>query len=246
MSITAGEQAEQLREEGYTVIKAVMDETEVENYRRLVDHLYELFDPRIDHPGINVDEGAAGEPVDWSKRPQEHNMATTILARHSAFWTIPTREPVSSLIRDMLGEDVVLSSLNSLEPLPGRGHQNLHRDEGPAGPEGYVTANSIWVLDPMDQGNGATRLVPGTHRTDELTQDDDPRLIFAAADPGDVIVTNAHVLHAASRNNDGRRRRVLHAYYTQRGRVVQTDWSRYLPARTQHAMPDELKRVVNL
>jgi ectoine hydroxylase-related dioxygenase (phytanoyl-CoA dioxygenase family) len=121
----------------------------------------------------------------------------------------------------------VLSSLNSLEPLQGHGHQPLHRDEGPVGPEGFVTANTIWVLDSMDAGNGATRLIPGTHTTTELSDDTDARLLYAEAAAGSVVVTNAHMLHGASMNRDGRRRRVIHGYFTRRGRQVQSDFRYY-------------------
>jgi len=38
--------------------------------------------------------------------------------------------------------------------------------------------------------------------------------------PGSVVVTNARVLHGASIIRDGRRRRVIHGYYTKRGSAV--------------------------
>ena len=132
-----------------------------------------------------------------------------------------------SLVRSVIGQDCVLSSLNSLEPLQGHGHQPLHRDEGPIGPEGFVTANTIWVLDPMDAGNGATRLITGTHNSAELADDADARLTYVDAAPGSVVVVNAHVLHGASMNRDGRRRRVIHGYFTRRGRQLQTDFRYY-------------------
>jgi len=158
---------------------------------------------------------------------RQYNFATCLLTKHSSMWPLVDREPVMSLVRSVIGPDCVLSSLNSLEPLQGHGHQPLHRDEGPVGPEGFVTANTIWVLDSMDAGNGATRLIPGTHTTAELSDDTDARLLYAEATAGSVVVTNAHVLHGASMNRDGRRRRVIHGYFTKRGRRLQTDFRYY-------------------
>lgn len=235
---------EELRDTGFTIVPHVLSTEEVEQLKDLLDHLYALFDPAIDPAGLDVSKGAAGERL--TERPKERNWASNLVAKHSVMWGLIEREPVIDLIRQTIGEACVLSSMNSLEPIKGYGRQPLHRDEGPIGAEGAVTANSIWVLDGMDPDNGATRVVPGTHTTDELTGDDDPRVVYAEAPPGSVVVTNAHVLHAASENRDGRRRRVVHAYYTRRGRAVQTDWARYVPSAVVDRMPDATRRMLGL
>jgi ectoine hydroxylase-related dioxygenase (phytanoyl-CoA dioxygenase family) len=102
------------------------------------------------------------------------------------------------------------------------------------------------VLDAMDEGNGATRLIPETHTTAELTHDDDPRLIYASAAAGSVIITNAHVLHGASTNRDGRRRRVIHGYFTRRGRKVQTDFRYYSSPAALAKLPAECRALLDL
>jgi ectoine hydroxylase-related dioxygenase (phytanoyl-CoA dioxygenase family) len=239
---------EELARKGYAILPDVLCATEVAALREIVDALYRLHDPGIDFPGLNIategrPDGSAPERETFSR---ECNFATCLLTRHSYIWPLITREPVLGLIRSVIGADCVLSSLNSLEPLHGRGHQPLHRDEGPAGPEGFVTANSIWVLDAMDEGNGATRLIPETHTTAELTHDDDPRLIYASAAAGSVIITNAHVLHGASTNRDGRRRRVIHGYFTRRGRKVQTDFRYYSSPAALAKLPAECRALLDL
>lgn len=233
--VTVGSHVEELRDKGFTIVPNVLSAEEVETLKGLLDHLYALFDPAVDPAGLDVSKGSAGGRL--AERPKEHNWASNLVAKHSIFWGLVEREPVIDLIRQTIGAACQLSSMNSLEPLKGHGRQPLHRDEGPIGEEGPVTANSIWVLDGMDPDNGATRVVPGTHTTDELTDDDDPRVVYAEAAPGSVVVTNAHVLHAASINRDGRRRRVVHGYYTRRGRTIQTDWARYVPAAVLDKMP---------
>jgi ectoine hydroxylase-related dioxygenase (phytanoyl-CoA dioxygenase family) len=163
---------EELATRGYTIVPDVLSTAEITELREIVDALYRLHDPGIDFEGLNIADGRPdGRPPQSDAFAREYNFATCLLTKHSAIWPVVSREPIMSLIRSIVGPGCVLSSLNSLEPLPGRGHQPLHRDEGPAGPEGYVTANSIWVLDAMDAGNGATRLIPGTHTTAELSDD---------------------------------------------------------------------------
>jgi ectoine hydroxylase-related dioxygenase (phytanoyl-CoA dioxygenase family) len=239
---------EELARQGYTILPDMLSAGEVDALREIVDALYRLHDPQIDFQGLNIDESGRpdGRAPDRETFRRECNFATSLITRHSSIWPLVTREPVLSLIRSVIGADCVLSSLNSLEPLHGRGHQPLHRDEGPAIRGGFVTANSIWVLDAMDEENGATRLIPGTHLTDELSDDQDPRLIYARAAAGSVVVTNAHVLHGASTNRDGRRRRVIHAYFTRRGRNVQTDFRYYSAPAALAKLPPECRALLDV
>jgi ectoine hydroxylase-related dioxygenase (phytanoyl-CoA dioxygenase family) len=239
--------AQELASQGYTILPGVLSTAEVGELGQIVDALYRLHDPEFDYPGLNIAQGRPdGRAPERDTFSRECNFATCLLTKHSYIWPLITREPVLSLVRSVIGPDCVLSSLNSLEPLPGRGYQSLHRDEGPVGPEGYVTANSIWVLDSMDAGNGATRLIPGTHRSAELSDDHDPRLIYASAAAGSVIVTNAHVLHAASINRDGRRRRVIHGYFTRRGRKYQTDFRYYSSPAAIAKLPAACRALLDL
>ena len=232
---------------GYTIVQDVLSAAEVTELREIVDALYRLHDPSIDFEGLSIADGRPdGRPPERGASARGYNFATGLLTRHSAMWPLVAREPVISLIRSVIGPDCVLSSLNSLEPLQARGHQPLHRDEGPVGPEGFVTANSIWVLDSMDAGNGATRLIPGTHATAELADDSDARLTYACAPAGSVVVTNAHVLHGASVNRDGRRRRVIHGYFTRRGRKCQMDFRHYSSPASLARLPDSCRALLDL
>jgi hypothetical protein len=110
----------------------------------------------------------------------------------------------------LIGERFFLAQVEGREPLPGGGQQGLHRDFSSQRPGD--TVNALVYLDDYDAGNGATRLVPGSHRpatglTNELA--DESRARFVEGRAGDALVFDADLLHAASRNADGRRRRTL-------------------------------------
>ena len=110
----------------------------------------------------------------------------------------------------LIGERFFLAQVEGREPLHGGGHQGLHRDFSAERPGD--TVNALVYLDDYDAGNGATRLVPGSHRpvaglADELA--DESRALFVEGHAGDALVFDADLLHAASRNEDGRRRRTL-------------------------------------
>jgi len=133
-----------------------------------------------------------------------------------------------------------LSSLNFRAALPGRGHQALHTDWGrPVAPGEYQVCNSIWLLDDFTADNGATRVVPGSHRLGVPPRDAMPDP--AAAHPGEVqliapagtvVIFNSHLWHGGTRNRTGLPRRALHAYFTRRGNPQQLDQKKYIRPQT--------------
>jgi hypothetical protein len=100
-------------------------------------------------------------------------------------------------------------------PLRGFGQQGLHADAAPrasAAPFGVVTA--LFMLDDFAADNGATRVVPGTHRrtapparemAQPASRHPDERVVTGPA--GAVLVFNGHLWHAGRRNDSGRPRR---------------------------------------
>jgi ectoine hydroxylase-related dioxygenase (phytanoyl-CoA dioxygenase family) len=135
--------------------------------------------------------------------------------------------------------DFKLSSLNSRAALPGRGLQALHTEGGPVGLGPYQVCNSIWLLDDFTQVNGATRVVPGSHRLTVSVRDamDDtsaphPDEVRLTAPAGTVVVFNSHLWHGGTLNRAGRPRRALHSYFTRRANGQQLDQRRYIRPET--------------
>lgn len=232
----------ELQARGFTVFTGVLDAPELARARDLLDRLYDSFDPFVDKPMIDTSAGAAG--AELMRRSSEFNWASVLIGKDAWFRDLMRRSPVFEVVAAVLGPDCILSAMNSLEPLRGHGRQTLHRDEGPVGPEGPVVVNTLWAIDDFSPANGATRFVPGTHGTDELAGDDDPRIVQISADAGSVVVFDAHVLHAASQNHSGARRRAVHGFYTRAGRRSQTDWRRYLAPGDLAALDPERRRMV--
>ena len=88
----------------------------------------------------------------------------------------------------------------------------MHCDTG-ALPDarGNSVCNVLWMLDDFTPENGATRFVPGTHRSGRLPQDvladasaphPDERLLLGRR--GTIVVMNAHMWHGGTANrSDG-------------------------------------------
>ena len=168
MSTPAPEAAEQLGRDGVVIVTGVLEPAAIERGCALLDEIYARpRDLALDAPGYSVDSGAAGEPI--LALPDGTRFVTNLVSKDAFFADLIDDPTVLGLVRSLI-PDPVLSSLNSLEPVLGSGHQTLHRDEGPVGPEGVVTINTLWLFDDVDADNGATRYVPGTQVTDELAE----------------------------------------------------------------------------
>jgi ectoine hydroxylase-related dioxygenase (phytanoyl-CoA dioxygenase family) len=120
-----------------------------------------------------------------------------------------------------------LGQMNGREPLPGYGQQGLHADwTARAKGEPFRIVTSIWLLDDFTSENGATRVVPGTHRlltrppksfADPASRHPDQRIIVAPA--GSVLLFNGHLWHSGTRNQTNQHRRVLQCSFVGRDEV---------------------------
>jgi ectoine hydroxylase-related dioxygenase (phytanoyl-CoA dioxygenase family) len=118
----------------------------------------------------------------------------------------------------LIGERFFIAQVEGREPLAGGGLQTLHRDLSEQRPGD--TVNALAFFDDYGPGNGATRIVPGTHRpgADDPPRvaDDDPRIVQLSGRAGDILVFDADLLHGGSLNPTGARRRsILIAYFAE-------------------------------
>lgn len=158
-----------------------------------------------------------------------------------------THPRILAAMDHVLAGDIKLNSLNGRSAIPGEGLQALHTDfslgtgdtrrfvETAVEPGQYRVCNSIWLLDEFTEENGATRVVPGSHRwnrvpSKELSQPTDPHpdeqlIIFPA---GTVVIFNGHTWHGGTLNVSDRPRRALHSSFSDRAYRQLTDQRRYI------------------
>ncbi|WP_025113470.1 phytanoyl-CoA dioxygenase family protein [Pseudomonas sp. H1h] len=125
---------------------------------------------------------------------------------------------VLAVAGELIGERFFLAQVEGREPLAGGGHQQLHRDLSSKRPGDMV--NAIAFFDDYGPDNGATRLVPGSHRPlpqqSSLEFTDESAAVQLAGAAGDILVFDVDLVHAGSRNASGARRRsILISYCAQ-------------------------------
>jgi len=153
-----------------------------------------------------------------------------------------THPKVLAGISFVLGDQFKLSSLNYRAAKPGMGKQKLHVDWKNGVAEGtYRVCNSIWLLDDFTTENGATRLVPGTHKSKHLPQDviedleaSHPHEHIITAPAGTVFIFNSHVWHGGTQNKTDKPRRSIHSYFCTRDEPQQINQKKYITPETRN------------
>ncbi len=229
-----------LDRDGYLVIEDFIAPDDLD---RLQSRIQALFEELGERAGF-----------EFKQEPQTDRLANLVDYDEIFRWAI-ARPRLLACVAHVVGPEFKLSSLNARSARPHSDWtQPLHCDTG-ALPDamGNSVCNIIWMLDDFTSENGATRFVPGTHRSGRLPQDvlgdpaaahRDERLITGRR--GTVVVMNAHLWHGGTANRTDRPRLALHSFYCRRDLPQQQYQKRLLRPETQAALDPALRWLLAL
>lgn len=141
---------EAIRGPGYAVLPDLLSKPEIAQYRSA---LQPWLDKR--RLGRNVFEGTRTHRV------------YAMLAKNPLFSELVTHPVALALAEHFLGESCLLSACLAIDLQPGESAQPWHTDDGhvaiPA-PHDILGISAFWALDDTTVDNGATEVLPGSHR----------------------------------------------------------------------------------
>jgi ectoine hydroxylase-related dioxygenase (phytanoyl-CoA dioxygenase family) len=126
-----------------------------------------------------------------------------LFAKTRAFDALALHPLLLGVLDAVLGPSYQLSAPTGIDIGPGEKAQFLHMDDGiyplPR-PHPEVVLNSMWALDDFTEENGATRVVPGSHRwTDRIPVDPD-ETVTVTMPAGSVLFILGTLWHGGGAN----------------------------------------------
>lgn len=201
---------ESLDRDGYVNLGPLLDTDQLQQMRN-------RYDAAIEEEGTNAaDKRGIGRVADTVVKPMNRDGLLDPIFMHTRLLAV---------VRHVLGVHLKYIGSNYHCAMPGYGHQGIHADFtwGVKGEPQVV--NAVWLIDEFTEENGATRVVPGTHRlgihpTGDLVNGE-PRDLNAPVEgevkvtgsAGSCVVYNAHLWHSGTQNCTSKLRRAQHAFF---------------------------------
>ena len=146
-----------------------------------------------------------------------------------------------------LGPYYQFSAPVALQIGPGEKAQVLHRDEAVyplPRPHPPVVLNSMWALCDFTEANGATRLIPGSHRWPEDRQPDEGEVVQATMPAGSVLIYHGGLWHGGGANGSDRPRPGLILEYVVSWLRPQETQLVAVPPEVARELPERLQELI--
>ena len=183
-----------VREQGFTIIENAIEADLIDALNDALARLERDLDVK---PATNSFEGRNTVRI------------YNLLAHGAPFERIPVHPSVLPIVEGVLDPGCLISSLSSIAIDPGEAAQPIHADdmviplEKPHVP---IVCNSMWALTDFTDANGATRLVPGSHRLGNPEYGRAYDTVPGEMSKGSVLVWDGALWHGGGANRTEERR----------------------------------------
>jgi ectoine hydroxylase-related dioxygenase (phytanoyl-CoA dioxygenase family) len=195
---------ERIRQDGFTVIEGALDPA---LRPRIRDELAPWLVGR--HPGRNDFEGFKTERV------------YALLAKAPSLAALVEHPGILEIVDAFLPSNYLLSALLAINIHPGETPQPWHYDDagGAFGhpafalPRAPLGISTIWAIDDFTEQNGATEVIPGSHRWDDTRTPRDDEAVPMVMSAGSVLVFAGNLRHRGGANRSDRPRLAITPQY---------------------------------
>ncbi len=226
-----------LERDGYTIVENAI---EPELVRELRDEIRRIQPLTLK----DVEEGGRTDGMQQLR-------TCGLLSMSAGFRSTPTHPNVLPIVEGVLGPDCLLSIITAVDLLPGLNGQPIHHDDilmPVPRPHAPIYCTTMWALTDFTADNGATRLIPGSHRSPEshppVGQDGDGT-IAAEMSAGSVLIFDGSLWHRAGDNRtDDERRLGLQTSYCPGFIRPVINWSLMFPPEKARHLPERLRALM--
>jgi len=186
---------ERIAADGYTIIADAIEPALADELARDLVRLEEVY-------GITP----ASNGFEGTRTVRVYNL----LALGRVYETVPVHPHVLPIVERVLDPGCLVSSLSSISIDPGETAQPIHADDQlipiPK-PHPPTVCNTMWALTDFAEANGATRVIPGSHRRDRSPDYGAPYdSLPAEMVRGSVLVWHGSLWHGGGANTTAERR----------------------------------------
>jgi len=223
---------ELLQREGYVILERAID-------RAAIDELTAALAPFEAHRpmGRNAFEGLHSQRV------------YSLAGKGPPFLRLAEHPAVIALLDRVLLPNYLLSTAQSIRLHPGEAAQAWHTDDGfylsPRPHERPLAISLIWALEDFTADNGATEVIPGSHRWGLEHPETHPFTSVAAVMPaGSVLLFDAALFHRGGNNRSRATRLALTIQYCQPYLRTQESQLLIVPPGAARACTDRMRAML--
>ena len=191
---TRDDHIQQVKREGFTIVENAFDAKLADALNVSLERLEGEMNIK---PAMNGFEG--------HKTVRIYNL----LAYGAPFTLVPAAENVLPIVEGVLDPGCLISSLSSIAIDPGESAQPIHSDDQVIPldkPHRSIICNSMWALTDFTDANGATRLVPLSHKKPSPNYGGQYDTIPAEMRKGSVLIWDGALWHGGGANRTDKRR----------------------------------------
>lgn len=197
----------QIKTDGFCVLPNVISKSDCEEYKTLLEGYYSKYSSNYYTPNVKTEYGLEDK--------KNEKVVFNLHNKGLEWFKLFENERVTSILDVVLkngsyknSEPYNLLNISARSPLKNSGEQQLHLDSNLPGGEFPLICVVLWMLDDFTKENGATRLIPGSHKF--LTYADNGKKydeeIVVEGKAGSVLIYNASLWHGGNKNQtDGTR-----------------------------------------
>jgi ectoine hydroxylase-related dioxygenase (phytanoyl-CoA dioxygenase family) len=229
-----------LRLEGYAIVKNVLDGDFIERTRAALYSAYE-----------DVKKTVGTERL---ARAGELGVVRIPFLFSDVFFEYLELSPLLELVDATVGKTGILHLMNGFilpstkreENRESVFQQSFHRDF-PRYMNGYLASiNLFFAIDAFREDNGATLVVPGSHQQAAAPREDymTARAVPIIADAGSLLLFDSTLWHAAGQNASGRDRLAINVQVTRSFFKQQIDYVRAVGSSKILALPERSQQLL--